>query len=197
MTAHPKPPRRRDAAATRAAILASAREAFAQQGYDGAGVREIAAGAGVSAMMVNRYFGSKRGLFGEVLGDTMNDPVILSDANMKAEDMARAFAAALVGITAHDARRLDGFRIMFRSISSNEAAEIAREQIRKHHHTTLTGILSGEHAAERAAILLSVVAGVQAMRQMIGLSSLADADPDLLVDLLTPVLKTLITPPSA
>ena len=45
-------PRRRDAAATRAAIMASARRAFAASGYEGAGVREIASGAGVTAMQV-------------------------------------------------------------------------------------------------------------------------------------------------
>ena len=63
----PPAPRRRNAAATREAILASARLAFAQSGYDGAGVREIAAGAGVTAILVNRYFGSKENLFAEVI----------------------------------------------------------------------------------------------------------------------------------
>ena len=65
------PKRRRNAAATREAILDSARRAFAQAGYDGAGVREIAAGAGITAMLVNRYFGSKEQLFAEVVADTM------------------------------------------------------------------------------------------------------------------------------
>src|SRR5262245_24637290 len=68
-------PRRRNAAATRAAILASARAAFVRSGYDGAGVREIAAGAGVTAMLVNRYFGSKERLFAEVAAETMAAPV--------------------------------------------------------------------------------------------------------------------------
>ena len=63
------PPRPRNAAATREAILNSARAAFARAGYDGAGVREIAAGAGVTAMLVNRYFGSKEQLFAEVIAD--------------------------------------------------------------------------------------------------------------------------------
>src|SRR5215467_11368748 len=70
--------RPRNAAATRAAILASARQAFARGGYDGAGVREIAEGAGVTAMLVNRYFGSKEQLFGEVVARTMERPVILA-----------------------------------------------------------------------------------------------------------------------
>ena len=39
MTADERPVRRRDAAATRAAILRAAREAFTAHGYAGAGVR--------------------------------------------------------------------------------------------------------------------------------------------------------------
>src|ERR1700733_5017213 len=62
---HPK--RRRDADATRAAIFEAATRRFAYQGYEQSGVREIAADAGVDAAMVNRYFGSKDGLFTEVV----------------------------------------------------------------------------------------------------------------------------------
>src|SRR5277367_2716998 len=82
-TAKPMTPvRRRGAAATRQAILDSARDAFARAGYDGAGVREIAAGAGVTAMLVNRYFGSKEGLFTEVVAQIMARPSILTQANL-------------------------------------------------------------------------------------------------------------------
>src|SRR5258708_11597591 len=103
------PARRRNAAATREAILISARRAFARSGYDGAGVREIAAGAGVTAMLVNRYFGSKEKLFAEVCADTMRDPVILSAENLAATDFAAAFAEALVRVTAPGETPLDGF----------------------------------------------------------------------------------------
>ena len=63
--------RPRNAAATRQAILQSARQAFARAGYSGAGVREIAHGAGVTAMLVNRYFGSKERLFAEAVAESM------------------------------------------------------------------------------------------------------------------------------
>src|SRR5580692_6330689 len=105
----PSPPRRRDATATRAAILASARKAFAKSGYDGAGVREIAAGAGVTAMLVNRYFGSKEQLFAEVARDAMRDPAILTPENLAAPDLAGALAAALVKVTDPASTPLDGF----------------------------------------------------------------------------------------
>src|SRR3954451_18040207 len=62
-----RPKRKRDAVATREAILEAATRRFATQGYERAGVREIAADAGVTAALVNRYFGSKEGLFAEVI----------------------------------------------------------------------------------------------------------------------------------
>ena len=59
--------RRRDAAATRQAILDAAFAAFTRFGYDGVGVRDIAQSAGVTAMLINRYFGSKEQLFAEAV----------------------------------------------------------------------------------------------------------------------------------
>src|SRR5215471_14098787 len=48
---------------TRAAILKAAQELFAEQGYERATVRDIAAQASIDPAMVIRYFGSKEGLF--------------------------------------------------------------------------------------------------------------------------------------
>lgn len=180
---------------TRHAILTSARRAFAQHGYDGAGVRAIAAGAGVSAMMVNRYFGSKEGLFGEVVADSLRDPVILSPENLRSADVARAFAASLVGLTAAGESPLDGFLILFRSASSETAARIARERIRAAHHATACQTVRGDHASERAAIFLAFVAGFQMMRQMMRLDALAGANPKILIELLTPLFRGILGRP--
>jgi AcrR family transcriptional regulator len=186
------PPRVRNAAATRAAILASARKAFARAGYDGAGVREIAAGAGVTAMLVNRYFGSKEKLFAEVGVDAMRDPVILSAENLAAPDFAAALARALVQVTAPGATPLDGFLILLHSASSPRAAEIGREWIARGHQSTLEQALIGPLAAERAGLFLALVAGLQAMRQMVRIPALAEADPAALERLLVPVIRALL-----
>ena len=180
------------AAATKAAILRSARQAFAEHGYDGAGLRGIARGAGVTAMMVGRYFGSKEALFGEVVADSMRDPVILSPENLAARDLPRALAEALVGVTTTGAHPLDGFLILFRSANSRIAAQIARDRIVAAHHASATALLEGDHAAERAALLLSLVAGIQLMRQMIELPALASADPRVLTDLLAKLIAALV-----
>ena len=154
----PRTARSEKAEATRAAILKSARQLFAAHGYDGVGLRGIAEGAGVTAMMIGRYFGSKEGLFGEVVTDSMRDPVILSQANLAASDVARAFAEALVGLTGKGAEPLDGFLILFRSTASPVAAQIARERIAAAHHATAQSIVNtaGQHArASRRASALT------------------------------------------
>ena len=58
---------RGDAAATRQAILAAARELFAAHGVDGVSVRDIAAAAGVNHALVHRYFGAKGDMVAAIL----------------------------------------------------------------------------------------------------------------------------------
>lgn len=67
----PALPKRRNAARTKANILAAATRAFAEKGYSQVGIRDIAAVAGVSSTMLLRYFGSKAGLFEAALIEAM------------------------------------------------------------------------------------------------------------------------------
>ena len=194
----PKKPakRPRNAKVTRDAILRSARKAFAAHGYDGVGLREIAAGAGVTAILVNRYFGSKEGLFAEVVQDTMRDPVILTSETL-ASPSGEKLAAALVELTKEGATPLDGFLIMHRSGSSARAAEIGRRELENRYQKVLASALGGADAKERAAIIISLVAGFQIRRQMIGLSALARANQKTLAKLLAPLFQSLVDLPRA
>ncbi len=187
------PPRKRDAAATRAAILQSARRAFAAHGYDGAGVREIAADAGVTAMLVNRYFGSKEQLFSEVIDDAMSGATIIREGMPNLSGLGQYLAAGVLETTRPDATPLDGSLMMVRSgaTTNPRVIEIGRKQIEKRHLRTLTAALKGDNAAERAALILSLIAGVQIMRQMIGLTPLAKASPATLQKVLAPVIQQL------
>ncbi len=64
------PTRKRDSAATRARILAAARDAFAHEGFAGARVERIASASGTNVQMIYRYFGNKDGLYRAVLEAT-------------------------------------------------------------------------------------------------------------------------------
>ncbi|PAZ11526.1 TetR family transcriptional regulator [Streptomyces sp. SA15] len=66
------PKRKRDRAATEAALLAAARARFTLGGYDATSVRDIARDAGVDPALIFRYFGSKERLF-ERAAQTVED----------------------------------------------------------------------------------------------------------------------------
>ena len=85
MTVRPKPNRE----ATRRRILAAAGSLFVQKGFDGVGLREIAAKAKVSLHQPNHHFGGKLDLFAECIRYAMEDkldfPGIFADAPVFAD----------------------------------------------------------------------------------------------------------------
>ncbi|GAA3417903.1 TetR/AcrR family transcriptional regulator [Streptosporangium vulgare] len=183
--------RRRDAAATREAILRAGVEGFTRHGYDGVGVREIAQSAGVTAMLVNRYFGSKEGLFAEVVEASMADRTVLTD---DPATLARDVAAALVRRTAPHADGLDPFLLMLRSAPNPRAAEILRAGIEKHVEAHLLDIAPELRGTDRAAMVLSLVAGFWLMRKMIGSTALNGADERTLARTLEQLFTLLMHP---
>ncbi|NBH04644.1 TetR/AcrR family transcriptional regulator [Amycolatopsis sp. SID8362] len=180
--------RARNAAATREAILNSALEAFTRAGYDGVGVREIAESAGVTAMLVNRYFGSKEGLFAEVVEAAMAERTVLTD---DPATLAADLAASLVRRTAPDAGRLDPFLLMLRSAPNPRAAEILRAGIERHVEKHLADRLQGRKDAG-PALVLSVIAGFWVMRTLIGSTALGGADEAVLKNKLERVFAVLL-----
>ncbi|GAA2364564.1 TetR family transcriptional regulator [Catellatospora methionotrophica] len=184
-------PRRRDAAATREAILNSAIEAFTRAGYDGAGVREVAAAAGVTAMLVNRYFGSKEQLFAEVVNRSFAPPTIVGD---DPAELPAQIARALVDRTDPAAAQLSPFLLMLRSAGNPRAAEIMHDAIAGHAGSRLTGLLDGADADQRAELILALIAGVWLMRSVIATPALTGADPAALTARLTIALQALSGP---
>jgi AcrR family transcriptional regulator len=72
-------PRRRDAAATSAALLVAARELFDAHGFRGTTVRMIGERAGVDQALIARYFGGKSELYQAVLADAGAQPEVAAD----------------------------------------------------------------------------------------------------------------------
>jgi AcrR family transcriptional regulator len=64
--------RRLDADERRAQILACARELFSRRPYAAVSTAEVADAAGVARGLVNHYFGTKRALYLEVVGELAN-----------------------------------------------------------------------------------------------------------------------------
>ena len=92
--------RRRDAAATREALLAAGAELFAERGYDGVSVAAIAARARVNKAMISYHFDGKRNLYLAIVTATFGEIVAgverLAASTKPAPDVLRELVA-LVG----------------------------------------------------------------------------------------------------
>ena len=187
MTSPPKK-RPRNAAATRDAILQSAIGAFARAGYDGVGVREIAGDAGVTAMMVNRYFGSKEQLFAEAVETAFAPSVVVPDdsASLAHDAAVNVVAAATPG---------PAYLIMLRSVSNASALEIVRDAISRHVGTRLARQLPEPGRSLRNEVMLAVISGIFMMRGVIATRALAEADPASLEHLVEAVFEAIIKTP--
>ncbi|MFC4032381.1 helix-turn-helix domain-containing protein [Streptomyces polygonati] len=180
-------PRRRDATATRAAILRAAREAFTRLGYEGAGVREIARAAAVDARLIGRYFGSKEGLFAEVV-DLAYEKSLMMTPEVNAQ-------AARALLTEPDEAASDGLLLTLRSASNARAAAIMRDSIERNYQRRLADALPGRDADGRSALLVAICSGVLLSRMLLGSTLLNQPDVEQLVPYLRAALDAVATAP--
>ncbi|HZW34781.1 MAG TPA: TetR family transcriptional regulator [Isosphaeraceae bacterium] len=184
------PRRRRDAAATREAILAAATRRFAVQGYERAGVREIAADAGVTAALVNRYFGSKEGLFAEVIERALDMGNLLEG---RRGDLADHLARLMVyGREDSPERVYTPLLLLLRSAAEPGAVKLFRRDLNRTELPLLAEQIGGDAAAVRAVMVMAQLTGFAIMYHVLRPKAFADARGEELVALLSRTLAACI-----
>ena len=182
--------RQRNAAATREAILAAATGRFATQGYGSAGVREIAADAGVTAALVNRYFGSKEGLFAEVIGRALDMGHLLEGQR---GDLADHLARVMV--YGREGSRDWGYTpllLLLHSATVPGAIKLFRRDLDRSELPLLAEQIGGDDAAVRAAMVMAQLTGFAIVYHMLRPKALANARGEELVTLLSAALAACI-----
>lgn len=155
------PVKQRNAANTREAILAAARQRFMLDGYDHAGLRAIAADAGVDPALICRYFGGKERLFAEVLATTGRDPMEII-AGERAS-FGKRVAEALLRPTDCRPDRLAFVQLAIRSSTSPVASKLVRERVESQFMVPFAAWIGGERAAEKAWLAGSILMGAATM----------------------------------
>jgi AcrR family transcriptional regulator len=144
-------PRRRDSAATKARILLAARRSFAEHGYAAAGLRGIAADAGVASSLLVRYYGSKAALFEEALVATIRDHSVF--ASEKA-----GFGAAMARLVI-ERGSIAITTMLVTALADPDTRAIAMRVSREHMVGPLAEWLGGGDAQARAFALFSLLTG--------------------------------------
>ena len=187
------PPRVKNAAATRDAMLASARARFLQESYENVGLREIAGDVGVDVALIGRYFGSKEELFKEVLRAGKKQDWL--DPNIPATDLP-AYLASLVAEEEDDAERrkhAEGLLIMLRSASSPKAGEVIRQALREDVLEPLAALLPGPDSDIRSSMALSIFFGTTVMRTIMAVEPLCQCDSGAFRQNLQRLLEAALT----
>ncbi len=188
------PGRRPGESRTREAILAAARAAFAEAGYDRATIRGIAADAGVDPALILHYFRSKERLF----------EAALELAVRPADVFARAAAAgpdqlgAIVVRTFLEAWQPPETRVrllaMFRSAMTNETAMgRIRDLLVREVFGPITETLGVPDAQLRATLVGSQLLGLAIIRFVGRIEPLASASIEELVSAIGPTAQRYLT----
>lgn len=169
---HPKSTPR-NAADTRARILAAARTRFSQNAYENVGVRDIASDAGVDAALVNRYFGGKELLFEAVIQGAFELRGHLAESM---DDLGRHLARQILADP--DGVPMEGFdplRLLLRAAGNPETAGKVSACFHAEFVLPLATLLRGADAPQRAALAASYIIGLATMRHALGSPLLANA----------------------
>jgi AcrR family transcriptional regulator len=202
--------RRAGDSGTREAILAAARQRFADHGYDGATIRMIAAGAGVDPALVHHYYGSKERLFAAALRLPIVPAEIITAALLDGGPQPGTSLGEHLARTALTVWEQAGMRATFlgllrSAVTSERAAALLREFVT----ATIMGPVAraasqaragqGEpDAAEleyRAAMVITQMVGVAMTRYVLAIGPVAAATPGELAATIGPTLDRYLTGP--
>jgi AcrR family transcriptional regulator len=187
-TLAPDKPRKRDAEATRAAILEAAKLHFAKSGYDGAYLRDIAAEAGVDAALINRYFGGKDGLFAAALKDSIRADAI---SQWSRESFAHDVARMMAGHAHQHVERMHAFEFLLQAATNPATAPLLNLAVQERFMGPIRAWIGGSHVEARARILASVFIGLLVER-LIRDEPLVGDEREIFIERTAALLQSLV-----
>ncbi len=180
---------RRDAEATKAAILRAARHLMARHAHTDITLKTVADRAGVSAPLILKYFGNKDALFARVMSFE-TDAAALLDAPL--EDLGPHMVRhLLVGQTERGADPI--LRIVFAPLQG-EQGDILRANFRTQVSDQLAVRLEGPDAGVRAELAVATLLGLGVMYGIARGSRLRATAIEDIVERYGPTVQALLTP---
>jgi AcrR family transcriptional regulator len=187
----PRPGRPRGGADNRQVILDAARALFADQGFAGTTIRQVATKAAVDPALVMHFFGSQRGLFESVVDLPLDGNRLVALLDQPVAARPAAFTTFLINVLEDNEqlRRLSG---LLRSAATEPAvAEALRDLLATAYQPLVAAY--GESARLTANMLGTLAVGLVMARTVVGIEPLATLDPIALYDLLEPLVTTILS----
>ncbi|CAB0555344.1 TetR/AcrR family transcriptional regulator [Corynebacterium diphtheriae] len=101
-------------------LIAIGREVFAERGFDGASMEEIAARAGVSKPVVYEHFGGKEGLYAVIVDREMVKLQSVITGSMQTGRSRARIEQAVVALLTYVEEETDAFQILVRDMKAGQ-----------------------------------------------------------------------------
>ena len=176
-------------------MLAAARAAFGERGFDGATIRGIATAAGVDPALVHHYFGSKDQLFLAAIEAPADPAELLPELLAGGPDRLGEGVVRLL-LSVWDGPMQSAALALVRSAVGNEwGAKLLREFLVTQVLRRVVGTLElpPQEAEVRGALVASQLIGLVMGRYVLRIEPLASASPDWLVATIGPTVQRYLT----
>ncbi|HJV98693.1 MAG TPA: TetR family transcriptional regulator [Arthrobacter sp.] len=189
--------RREGATESREHILATARRLFAEHGFDGTSLRQIAREASVDPAMIHHFFKGKDELFALSVA-LPADPAQVLEGVDQHDPQHRAEAIVRAVLRLWESPAQHGLVAFIRgTIGSKAKTLLLREVVTR---TIISRIMAGvpgapEEVALRGNLVATQMVGLMLIRYVVRLEPLASASPEDVVRLVAPNVQRYLTGP--
>ncbi|THA74534.1 TetR/AcrR family transcriptional regulator [Streptomyces sp. A0642] len=173
---------------TRESIVPVARALFLERGYRATTLRAVAGAAGVDPALIAYHFGSKKGLFADVMQFQCADALAVDE--VLGGDPATLPGRLVDAVT--DLWEDADFRRL--STQGDEATDVIREYLERELLARLVEFLGGRDATARATAVVTILGGLIYTRYLNPLATPAALTPAEMRTVLTPALRAALAP---
>lgn len=183
---------------TKQAILAAAAEVFAEKGYDGASIRQIATSAEVDPALLHHYFGTKEQLFLETVRPPIDPAEVIPKIVVGGVDgLGERVAETFLSIWEHPVSGPRFEALLRGAFAGGVAGRLVREffavQIVRRVADELEGAIPADEVPMRANLVATQLFGAAAVRYILKFDPIAAAPREEVVAALGPTIQRYLT----
>ncbi len=180
---------------TRESVLAAARAAFGERGFEGTTIRGIATAAGVDPALVHHYFGSKDKLFLAAVQAPVDPDDLLPEVLAGGPENLGANAVRMLLRVWDGPARPAGLALIRSAVGNEWTAKLLREFLVARVIRRVVGSLGypDEERDARGSLVASQMIGLVMARYVLRVEPLASASPESLIAAIGPTLQRYLT----
>ncbi len=183
---------------TREAILAAARDAFAERGFDRTSIRAIATSAGVDPALVHHYFGTKDELFLATVQAPMDPAILLPGViDGPVEELPERLVRVFLTMWDHPVTGTAALALVRSGLQHDWSARLLRELLTTRILRRVLGTLPIDPAEAplRGSLVASQMIGLAMIRYVLKLEPLASADHETVMAAVAPNIRRYLFEP--